>query len=126
MRYITKALPRLLRLLYLSGTRSFSITYSVLNIPAASFIRFADTAYANTDNHKFTSGYIFIMASGVITWRSKKQETIALPSMEAKYIALSKAACEAYWLRNLHNELGFLEKTPTIIKRDNDESIAMA
>jgi len=49
-----------------------------------------------------------------------------LSSMEAEYVALSEAACEACWLRNLHNELGFPEKTPTIIKGDNDGSIAMA
>jgi len=117
-------LKRLLR--YLSGTRSFGITYSVPNIPAASFIGFADAAYANTDNRKSTSEYIFIVAGGAITWRSKKQETIALSSTEAEYVALSEAAREACWLRNLHNELGFLEKTPTIIKGDNDGSIAMA
>jgi len=86
-------LKRLLR--YLSGTRSFGITYSVPNIPAASFIGFADAAYANTDNRKSTSEYIFIVAGGAITWRSKKQETIALSSTEAEYVALSEAACEA-------------------------------
>jgi|SRR6267142_1812501 len=117
-------LKRLLR--YLSGTRSFGITYSVPNIPAASFIGFADVAYANTDDQKSTFEYIFIVAGGAITWRSKEQETIALSSMEAEYIALSEAVREACWLRNLHNELGFLEKTPTIIKGDNDRSIAMA
>src|SRR6267142_5170442 len=86
-------LKRLLQ--YLSGTRSFGITYSVPNIPAASFIGFADAAYANTDNRKSTSEYIFIVAGGAITWRSKKQETIALSSTEAEYVALSEAACEA-------------------------------
>src|SRR6267142_5471940 len=55
-------LKRLLR--YLSGTRSFSIIYSVPNIPVASFIRFADVAYANTDDQKSTSGYVFIVAGG--------------------------------------------------------------
>ena len=70
----------------------------------------------NTDDQKSTFGYIFIVASGAITWRSKKQETIALSSMEAEYIALSEVAHKACWLRNLYNELGFLEKTLTIIK----------
>jgi hypothetical protein len=33
--------------------------------------------------------------------------SVALSTMEAEYIALSEAAHEAYWLRNLYEELGF-------------------
>jgi len=78
------------------------------------------------DDCKSMSGYVFLVAGGAIMWQSKKQETIALLSMEAEYVALSEAACEACWLRNLHSELGFLERTPTIIMGDNDGSIVMA
>ena len=46
--------------------------------------------------------------------------------MEARYVALSEAACEAYWLRNLYEELGFTQKSPTTIKGDNNGSISMA
>jgi hypothetical protein len=62
----------------------------------------------------------------VITWKSKKQTTIALSSTEAEYVALSEAAREACWLRNLYNELSYSQEFPTIIKGDNDGSIAMA
>jgi hypothetical protein len=72
------------------------------------------------------SGYVFIAAEGAITWRLKKQETIALSLTKAEYVALSEATDEACWLRSLHMELGFSEKTPTIIKKDNDGSIGMA
>jgi len=74
-------LKRLLQ--YLSGMRSYGITYRISNIPVNSFIGFADVAYANTDDRKSTSGYVFLAAGGAITWRSKKQETIALSSTEA-------------------------------------------
>ena len=47
--------------------------------------------YANMDDYKSTSGYVFLVGSGAITWRSKKQTTIALSSTEAEYIALSEA-----------------------------------
>ena len=46
-----------------------------------------------------------------------------LSSMEAEYVALSEAGCEATWLRNLYGELGFPQINSTIIKGDNDGSI---
>jgi hypothetical protein len=49
-----------------------------------------------------------------------------LSSTEAEYIALSEAGLEVCWLRNLCNELGFPQTTPTLLKGDNDRSIAMA
>ena len=57
--------------------------------------------------------YVFVVNNGAITWRSKKQTTIALSSTEAEYIALSEAGCEVCWLGNLYEELGY---TPEITK----------
>ena len=89
------------------------------------FYGYADAAYANTDDHRSTSGYVFKVGDGAITWRSKKQTTIALSSTEAEYIALSEAGREACWLRNLYDELGYTQRNPIIIKGDNEGSIAM-
>ena len=69
---------------------------------------------------------MFVVNNGAITWRSKKQTMIALSSTEAEYIALSEAGCEACWLRNLYEELGYTQKSPNLLKGDNDGSIAMA
>jgi hypothetical protein len=90
------------------------------------FYGYSDAAYTNSDDCKLTSGYVFIVAGGVITWRSKKQTTVALSSTEAEYIALSEAGHEACWLRNLYEELGCPQPNPTTIRGDNDGSIAMA
>jgi hypothetical protein len=119
-------LKRILR--YLAGTKDLGITYSkaTTNSNDNSFIGFADAAFANHNNHKSTSEYVFLAAGGAITWKSKKQITIALSSTEAEYVALSEAAQEACWLRNLFEELGYPQELPVIIKGDNDGSIAMA
>jgi hypothetical protein len=90
------------------------------------FHGYANAAYTNTDDFKLTSGYVFLMRGGAVTWRSKKQTMIALSSTEAKYVALCKAGREACWLRNLMEELGEPQLSPTLIKGDNDGSIAMA
>jgi hypothetical protein len=122
------ALKRILR--YFAGTRDYGITYRKpaedLPISPNVFYRFANAAYANADDYKSTSGYVFIASGGAVSWRSKKQTTIALLSMEAEYVALSEAGHEASWLRSLHDELGDKQEKPTLIKGDNDGSIAMA
>ena len=68
---------------------------------------------------------VFIAGGGAITWRLKKQATIALSSTEAEYVALSKAMHEAFWLRNLYAKLRFNQKKPTLIRGDNDGSIVI-
>ena len=120
------ALKHVLR--YLAGARELGITYSKTpnNIDDNPFYGFADAAYANHDDCKSTSGYVFLASGGAITWKSKKQTTIALSSTEAEYVALSEAARESCWLRNLYEELGYPQQYPTTIKGDNDGSIAMA
>ena len=123
------AVKRILR--YLKGTKKMAIKYSAKSDKTPQentnlLHGYADAAYANTDDYKSTSGYVFIAGGGAITWRSKKQTTIALSSTEAEYVALSEAGREACWLRNLYEELGFTQNSPTLIKGDNDGSIAMA
>jgi hypothetical protein len=116
---------------YLKGTKNLALKYSAepdMNLQNNSnlFYGYADTAYANTDDYKSTSGYVFIVGGTAIMWRAKKQTTIALSSTEAEYIALSEAGREACWLRNLYEELGCTQKSPNLLKGDNDGSIAMA
>ena len=88
------ASKRILR--YLAGTKNLGITCSKIanNPDINTFHGFADAAFANHDDYKSTSGYVFLAAGGAITWKSKKQTMIALSSTQAEYVALSEAACE--------------------------------
>jgi hypothetical protein len=119
------AVKRILR--YLAGTKTLGITYRGSQDENKSnlFHGFSDAAFANQDDGKSTSGYVFLASGGGITWKSKKQSIIALSSTEAEYVALSEAGREALWLRNLYGELGFTQTNPTIIKGDNEGSVSM-
>ena len=102
-------MKRILR--YLKGTKGNAVKYSTepdqnLQQNSNLFYGYANAAYTNTDDFKSTSGYVFVVGGGAVTWRSKKRTTIALSSMQAEYIALSEAGREACWLRNLYEELG--------------------
>ena len=56
------------------------ITYSnaSANVKENPFYGFANATFTNHDDHKSTSGYVFLASGGAITWKSKKQTTIAL------------------------------------------------
>ncbi|POM64563.1 Integrase catalytic core protein [Phytophthora palmivora] len=55
-------------------------------------IRFSDADSAgDLSDRKATSGYLFQVAGGPISWGSKKQSSVSLLTSEAEYIALSLA-----------------------------------
>jgi hypothetical protein len=64
---------------------------------------------------KSTSGYCFNMGSGMISWYSRKQNSVALSFAEAEYMEASQASFEALWLRKILVDLSILELNPTII-----------
>jgi len=55
-----------------------------------------------------------------------KSKCVALSTTEAEYVALSGAAQECLWLRQLELELGYPPEGPTLIFEDNQSAIAMA
>jgi hypothetical protein len=51
------------------------------------------------DERKSTSGYVFLLNNGVISWSSKKHSCISLSIMETEFVAFSAAVQKAVWLR---------------------------
>jgi len=58
-------------------------------------VGYCDADWAgDLDNRKSTSGYVFKVSKGAITWSSKKQPCVALSTDEAEYVALASAVQE--------------------------------
>jgi hypothetical protein len=113
-------------LYYLSSTKDLSIVYRALPEQPSFFYGYTDASYGNVDKHKSITRYVFLTGNGAITWSSRKQFSVMLSSMEAKYVTLSEAACKACWLRSLYGELGLLQgEVPMLIQGDNKGLIAM-
>ena len=72
------------------------------------------------------TGFSFFLNSGVISWKSIKQPTVALSSTEAEYYALCNATQEAIHLRFLLKELGLEQKEPTVIFCDNQGAMNLS
>ena len=62
-------------------------------------IGFTDSDWAgDPDDQKSTTGYVFTLVLGPITWSCKKQSTISLSSAEAEYHGAVEAKKETMWL----------------------------
>ena len=118
-----KAAKRILR--YVKGTIGYGLHYS--HVDKFELVGFSDSDWgSNLDDRKSTSGQCFSLGSGMITWSSKKQSTVALSSCEAEYIALTVASAQALWLRKLLDEIGEKQHGPTILYCDNQSAIQLA
>ena len=61
----------------------------------------------DVDTRRSTTGYVFKISGGSVSWQSRMQTSVALSSMEVEYMAASAAAQEAMWLNRLLHQLGF-------------------
>eukprot|EP00253_Pinus_taeda_P031310 PITA_31310 len=85
----------------------------------------ADWAGSSVDR-KSTSGYYFNIRSGITSWCSRKQKSVALSSCEAEYMATSTTSCEAIWLRKLLVNLFKRNMEATRIMCDNQSCIELS
>eukprot|EP00253_Pinus_taeda_P010861 PITA_10861 len=74
---------------------------------------------------KSTSECCFGLGSAVVSWFSRKKNSVALSSSEAEYMAPSQASCEAIWLRKLLYGLFDQELRKTVIHCDNQSCIKL-
>ena len=74
---------------YIKTTLNYGLTYS--RDSDISPTAFVDADYGGCrDTRCSTSGYVFMMAGGPVAWSSKCQATVALSTVEAEYIAMSR------------------------------------
>lgn len=88
---------------YLKGTIDYTICYKKSGQP---LLGFADADWANCpiDRRSYT-GYCFTLAGGPVSWASRKQQTVALSSAEAEYMAIAEATKEAIYLKRFISEV---------------------
>lgn len=77
-------------------------------------------------DRKSMSGYFTFVGGNLVTWRSKKQNVVALSSAEAEFRGMSKGLCELLWLRKLMNELKCGPKEEMQLHCDNKSAIEIA
>ncbi|TYK06658.1 ty1-copia retrotransposon protein [Cucumis melo var. makuwa] len=96
-RYHWDALRHLLR--YLKGMIDFCLHFN--KFPTVLEVYCDANWVTDNDEVNSTSGYVFLLGGGVISWKSAKQTCIARSTMESEFIALELAGQEAEWIKNL-------------------------
>jgi hypothetical protein len=90
-----KLVKKVLR--YLQGTKGLMLTYRKTD--SLEIVGYSDSDYAG-DERKSTSGYIFTLANGAISWKSTKQTTVTASStMYAEFVACYEASGQVNWLK---------------------------
>ena len=97
-----EAVRRILR--YVKGTSDFGILYE--KGVSCKVVGFCDANYAgDISTRRSTTGYVFNLGSGAISWCSERQPTVSLSTTKAKYKAAAMAAQECDWLMQLMSNL---------------------
>ena len=81
---------------------------------------------SNLDFGKSTSGCVFTLGGGAISWRSVKQSCVTDSTMEAEYVVACEAAKEAIWLKKFLFDLVVMrmEQVPITLFCDNSGAVA--
>lgn len=119
---------------YLHGTRDKGITYHENDEHSINKLYgFVDADYAGDSNtRKSRSGYVMMMNSGAISWKSKLQTVVANSTTDAEVYAATLAIKEIIYLRDALRRIGLPQATEgapsegTILYEDNEATAAIA
>lgn len=117
------AVKRILR--YLKGTINFKLHYS--RDGNKNLVGYTDSDWASDlDNRRSCSGNFFKLSYGAICWYSKRQQTVALSSTEAEYMAMASCVQDSIWLKQFVCELDKNFDGPVKLFCDNQSAISLA
>ena len=114
---------------YIRGTLDYEPCYRKC-IDGLALIGYSDADWApSEDDRRSTSGYCFSLTKTgpLISWKSRKQPTVAILSCEAEYVALAAAVQEGLYLKQwFENVEGIGKQEPVLIYEDNQGTIALS
>ena len=92
-------------LCYLIGDMDLAIKYKT---GCFEMTGYGDASWRNNhDSGKSTSGYLFMLAGGPLSFKTALQNVTAQSTLEAELISMAHASNEAVFLSNMMVELGF-------------------
>lgn len=89
---------------YLKKTKHYCLRYS--SESDSKLTGFVDADWgSNVLDRRSYSGFCFTLSGSVVSWCSKKQNSVSLSSCESEYISISECIKEAMYLRSLYHEI---------------------
>ena len=85
---------------YVNGTLDYNLWYSRdSNACLAGYLN-ADWA-GSVDDWKSTSGSCFYLGNNLVSWMSKKQNSVSLSMAKAKYIVAGSCCTQLLWMKKM-------------------------
>ncbi|GKC65868.1 ribonuclease H-like domain-containing protein [Tanacetum coccineum] len=117
------AMKRVLR--YLRGTTDLGL--QLFRSTTSQLIAYYDADWAGYPaTRRSTSGYCVFLGDNLLTWSSKRQDTLSRSSAEAEYRGVANAIAETSWICNLLCELHTPLFTATLVYCDNVSAVYMS
>nr|GEV88542.1 ribonuclease H-like domain-containing protein [Tanacetum cinerariifolium] len=117
------ALKRILR--YIQRTLDFG--FHLYSSTTISLVGYTDADWAGCPStRRSTSGYCVFLGDNLLSWSSKRQQTISRFSAEAEYRGVANVVAETAWLRNLLRELHSPLSAATLVYCDNVSAIYLS
>lgn len=114
---------------YLKGTKDKEIVYRKCDSDQLEIQAFSDADWAaDVTDRRSTTGYCVCLnkKGPVVSWKTKKQPTVALSTCEAEYMALAATIQECLYLTQLLDGMDSCKYTPPKVWEDNQGAIALA
>ena len=98
---------------YLKKTKNLGLYYSKFPVILEGY---TDASWISSlGENKSTSGWVFTLGGGAISWRSKKQTCITHSTMESEFVALAETGKEAEWIKDFLLEIPLTSKNVSSI-----------
>lgn len=94
---------------YLTGTVDLGILYERLEA-------YTNSDYAgDSDDRRSTSGYVFMLSTGAVSWSSKKKPVVTLSSTEAEFVTAASCVCQGVWMQRVLENLVMLRMEAPLV-----------
>ncbi|CAM9000062.1 unnamed protein product [Rhodiola kirilowii] len=109
---------------YVCGTVDFGIWYTKDTNPH--LVGYCDADWAgNAEDRKSTYGGCFFLGNNLVSWFSKKQNSISLSTAEAEYRAAGSSCTQLLWMKQMLSEYGVKQEEMTLYC-DNMSAISIS
>ncbi|CAM8972838.1 unnamed protein product [Rhodiola kirilowii] len=98
---------------YVCGTVDYGLWYT--KDTNSCLVGYCDADWArNAEDRKSTSGGCFFLGNNLVSWFSKKQNSISLSMAEVEYIAAGSCCTQMLWMKQMLEEYGVAQDVMTL------------
>ncbi|KAL0413904.1 UNVERIFIED_CONTAM: Retrovirus-related Pol polyprotein from transposon RE2 [Sesamum radiatum] len=107
---------------YLKGTPNTGLFFPAG--AASELVAYSDADWASClDTRRSLTGFCIFLDSAIISWKTKKQNTVSRSTAEAEYRSMASTTCELIWIYNLLADLHVHVSTPIPFLCDNQAAL---